>query len=162
MKLLKMGVNSIGIRATPKEVYFAIVKEQEGVCQLHVVDKVILPKTLSYPEKLQYLRGLLVDIIAEFNITNACIRITESTAERTSTKRVSLEAVIQELIASSCIVKYKTIRKQSMASLLDLESSELTDFICKKRESVKGINIGDLYNSQEREAILSAYCALHI
>src|SRR5690606_11444603 len=97
---------SIGIRVTPSTVYFSVVSYENEELEITLVDKINNPKALSIPEQLKFLRNTLCDIINEFGITNACIRITESNAQSVNITRIYIEGVIQELFASSTIVKY--------------------------------------------------------
>ena len=102
-------VTSIGIRAKPKEIFYSVCSEEPGRIELISCSKLIIPMSLAFPEKLKFVRNTFLDIIYEFQITRAGIRIAESLAERKSCDRISLEAVIQELLASGAIPKLDTL-----------------------------------------------------
>ena len=72
---------SIGIRVTPSTIFYSIISVENEELEIIVVDKINNPKALGIPEQLKFLRNTLCDIINEFDITHACIRITESNAK---------------------------------------------------------------------------------
>ena len=74
-------MNSIGIRATPNELYYSIVQGKENEIEIEIIDRINIPKAIELPEQLKFLRDTLSDIINEFQITNACVRVTESIAQ---------------------------------------------------------------------------------
>ena len=98
-------IRSIGFRATPHEVYYSIVSKHESDIEIILlIDQLVLPRAMEVPEKLKYLRTTFLDIINEYQVTKACVRATENSANKPDISRVYVEAVIQELIASSTIL----------------------------------------------------------
>lgn len=154
-------IKAIGIRSTPKCVYYAIITSSPNGSEISEVDKINLPKALDFPEQLQTIRGLFADIIEEHNVSNACIRITETTAQSLSIDRISIEGVLQELISSSRIQKHKPIQISQIASLSGVPRDCIKPFI-DKEGTLDFLDIGNDYNKEEREAILSAHCALNL
>lgn len=157
MSILK----SIGIRSTPKCVHYAIITSSAASNTISEVDKIILPKALEFPEQLQTVRGLFADIIDEHCVSRACIRITETIAQSFSIERVAIEGVLQELVASSHITRYKPIQISHIAYLSGVPRGSINDFFDKKMR-LDFLDIGSEYIREEREAILSAYCALKL
>jgi len=153
--------NSIGIRVTPRTIYYSIVEENKGEIEIKIIDKVNNPKALNMPEQLKFLRNTLCDIINEFKITNACIRIAESTAQSLNISRVYIEGIIQELFASSTIEKYFVGQISSISSNLGIERSNFKPF-AEGKEIFLGIENWKNYSLEHRESLMSAISALNI
>ncbi len=152
---------SIGIRVTPSIIFFSVVSLRDEGVDFRVIDKIVNPKALKTPEQLKYIRNTLSDIIHEFSVTNACIRVSESSARSFSIDRVYIEGVIQELFASSSIEKYFVGQIASISSRLNIKRENFKGFSQGKNdfldiEEWKGFNI------EERESIMSAISALGI
>jgi len=152
---------SIGIRVTPSTLYFSIVSYESEVLEIIVVDKINNPKALNIPEQLKFLRNTLCDIINEFNITHACIRITESSAQSISVPRIYIEGVIQELFASSTIIKYYVGQISNISANLGIERNMFKPY-AEGREVFLEIDDWKSYSLEERESLMSAISALNI
>lgn len=101
-----MNNTSIGIRVKPDCIIYSIIKEEGEDREIILIDKVNVPIALQIPEQLKFIRSTFLDIIFENQVNLACIRVTEPTAQKISIERINIEAIIQELIASSSIEKY--------------------------------------------------------
>ena len=66
---------SIGLRVEPKKITFAIIDIEEN--EILNIEKLIVPTSLDVPEQLKYIRLNLLDIIREYDVNVAGIRITE-------------------------------------------------------------------------------------
>ncbi|MBE5321862.1 hypothetical protein IM793_22090 [Pedobacter sp. MR2016-19] len=152
---------SIGIRVTPLTLYFSIVSYENEVLEIIIVDKINNPKALNIPEQLKFLRNTLCDIVNEFNITNACIRITESNAKSISIPRIYIEGVIQELFASSTIIKYYVGQISSISANLEIDRVKFKPF-AEGKEIFLEIDDWKTYSLEERESLMSAISALNI
>jgi retron-type reverse transcriptase len=152
---------SIGIRITPSTAYFSIVSYENDELEIIVVDKINNPKALNIPEQLKFLRNTLCDIINEFDITNACIRITESNAQSISVPRIYIEGVIQELFASSTIVKYYVGQISNISANLSIERAQFKPY-AEGKENFMDIENWGKYSLEERESLMSAISALNI
>jgi hypothetical protein len=152
---------SIGIRVTPSTLYFSIVSFEDEVLEIVIVDKINNPKALSIPEQLKFIRNTLCDIINEFNISNACIRITESNAQSINIPRIYIEGVIQELFASSTIEKYYVGQISSISANLGIDRASFKPF-AEGRENFIGIDKWNSFLLEERESLMSAISALKI
>ena len=89
---------SIGIRAAPKEVTFAIYDSDTR--EVVNVEEIKMPKAFSFPDALKHLRGNLLDIIREYQVTKAGLRTSEPNAQKLNVPRVQIEGVIQEAFSS--------------------------------------------------------------
>ena len=152
---------SIGIRVTPSTVYFSVVSYENEELEITLVDKITNPKALNIPEQLKFLRNTLCDIINEFSITNACIRITESNAQSINITRIYIEGVIQELFASSTIVKYYVGQISSISANLNIERSTFKPF-AEGKSSFMEIENWQSFSLEQRESLMSAISALNI
>jgi hypothetical protein len=156
-----MAMKSIGIRVTPASIYYTIVESKDEELEIIVIDKINNPKALIVPEQLKFLRNTLCDIINEFKITNACIRVTESTAQSTSIIRVYIEGVIQELFASSTIEKYFVGQISNISSNLGIDRSDFKPY-AEGKEIFLEIENWKKYSLEQRESFMSAVSALNL
>ena len=151
----------IGIRTTPNELYYSIVQENEIEIEIKIIDRINIPKAIELPEQLKFLRDTLSDIINEFQITNACVRVAESIAQTKDIKRTYIEGVIQELFASSTIERYYIGQVSSISSKLNIKRDDFKKYVDNKLTFLD-IENWDKYKKEERESIMSAISALEI
>lgn len=152
---------SIGLRANPNQVCYSIIKEQEDSLEVFLVDKIIVPKSLEVPEQLKFIRSTLLDIINENGVTLACIRIAESSARQTNIPRTYLEGVVQELIASSTIIKYYVGQISNISAKLDIERADFKPY-AEGRNVFMDMEIWSDLSLEERESIMAAVSALNL
>lgn len=155
-------MKTIGFRATPKIVHFAVVSQSESQNNILVVDKLILPLALSIPDKLNYVRKTVIDIINQYEITRAGIKVTEGNARKISIERISLEAVIQELFSSCSVEKYFGGNISMISSLLEIPNDGTLKNIIKGKEIPQEIDFLSDLKENEREAVLSSLAALNL
>jgi hypothetical protein len=97
-------MRTIGIRAAPKAVTFVVYDSiANGILN---VEDIKIPVAFSTPDALKYIRNNLLDILREYEITHAGVRVTEPNAQSTSIERIQIEGVIQEAFASSLLESY--------------------------------------------------------
>ena len=152
---------AIGIRATPSTIFYAIIEENKTEFRTHVIDRVNIPSALAKPEQLKFIRNTFLDIISEFGISVACVRVTESTAQGVSDIRIGIEAIIQELFASSTIQKYYAGQISSISKKLNIKRDEFKPYA----DGTKTYNDFDGWKKlslEHRESILSAFSALNL
>lgn len=94
----------LGVRASPSEVVYCVIDDKKG--EVITIGKITTPKSMNTPEALKHIRLNLIDILREYSILEAGIRILEPTAQRISIERVQIEGVIQEAFASSPLKSY--------------------------------------------------------
>lgn len=152
---------SIGIRVSPTCIYFSIVLMENEELEIVAIDRINNPKALNTPEQLKFIRNTLGDIINEFSITNACIRVTESNAQSINILRIYIEGVIQELFASSTIISYYIGQISNISSNLGIERAKFKP-IAEGSEIYAGIENWEKYKLEERESLLAAISALNI
>jgi hypothetical protein len=150
----------MGIRASPREVHYAVV-EAGDPAELLTVSSVVVPAALQLPEQLHFVRTTLLDIMAEYGVRRAGIRLTEPTAKSRSIERLNLEGVIQELLSSSDVEAYFAGPIATIAARLG-ESDR-----SRVRSYFEGEPFGGLYgwidlSRHERESVVSAVAAVQL
>lgn len=157
-------VNTIGIRVTPKYIYFAIVNYSEEVT-LEVVDKIVIPVSMDIPDQLCFVRTTLFSIIKEYDVKHAGIRRMEDNIPNKKLNpiitRAYFEGVIQELISNCSIEKYFSGKIQTMAKLLS-QSPNIVKQLFSGEINLFNIDKWDDYTLEERECISYAIAAIDI
>lgn len=150
-------MNSIGIRVKASCIHYCITTKEE-----YVLDELIVPKALSKPEQLTFIRTNFYSIFKEYDIKLAAIRLLEPYAfDKANSKdslmfRMNIEGVLLELFENSVILKYYLGVKASMASYLNLKSKEL-EKIFEGEKNILNIEKWGEFKKEEREAIIIAY-----
>ncbi|GAA0469661.1 hypothetical protein [Tatumella punctata] len=145
----------LGVRAAPKVASFVVYCTEDK--ELKCVDVIKIPQTLSTPEQLKYIRNNILDILREFDVSLAAIRVCEANAQKPSIDRLYLEGVIQEAFSSSNVRNYYILRKQGIYSRLGINSKEY-DSAIQGEKKVMDVDTSS-YDSNTNEAILSALAA---
>ena len=153
---------AIGIRVTPKIVYYAVVETlPPEAIELLTVGSLPVPFALELPDRLSFVRTTLLDIIAEFEVARAGIRLIEYTAKRIPIERVNLEGVIQELLSSSSVEGYFAGAIARIAGLLgEPDRTRIKQYF--EGEDFMGVEDWRKRASEEREAIVTAVAALRV
>ncbi|WP_281773734.1 MULTISPECIES: hypothetical protein [Pasteurellaceae] len=147
-------MNILGIRVSPKTIYFSIFDSNEY--SFKNVEKISVPQALIIPEQLKYIRNNILDLLREYKVEKAGIKITEGNAQSISIERLYLEGVIQETFASSQIKSYKTLMLSGIASRLNTNARELKKYIENKPNNTGiDMSVSD-FNKEEIEAMLVA------
>ena len=157
-----VGTRAIGLRVTPKTVYYAVVESSTGDdVELLMTGELPVPVALELPDRLSFVRMTILDIIAEYEVRRAGIRLIEYTAQQKPVERLNLEGVIQELLASSEVEAYFAGAIARIAGLLG-ESDRRT--VKRYFEGEEFMAVADWTHRgiEEREAIVTAVAALHV
>jgi hypothetical protein len=155
-------MKSIGIRATPKEIYFAVVEQKGKENNIIAIDKLILPLSLEIPDRLNFVRKTIIDIINQYNVTKAGIKVTEGNARKHSIERISIEAIIQELFSSCSVQKYFGGNISKISRLLALSNNGDLKKIIKGESIPEDLEFLQHNSETERESVLSALAALNL
>ena len=151
-----------GIRCTPHKVFYTIIDLKEDSSFSLVNQELIIPKSFDIPNKLKYIRKTLLDIFKEYNVIRAGIRITEHNAQSPDLFRIMLEAVIQELIASSNVEVYFTGVKGSIASRLGLPNDGSIGFFIDGSNVFNDIPNWSNLSNEHRESILVGFASINL
>jgi hypothetical protein len=154
-------INILGIRVEPKKTHFVVIT-QEADGQFTVVNDecIKVPAALDFPDQLKYVRNCVLDILREYKIAIAGIRVCEANSQNFDITRLHIEGVIQEAFSSSDVEKYFIGRKSSISARLKMKPADL-DLIFKGNAGFGRVqNWGVLRASNSREAALVAIGAL--
>lgn len=151
-------MNSLGIRVKPCTVVIAIYSTESN--NIVNVEDIKVPKALSTPESLKYVRNSILDILREFDISKAGLRVVESNSQTLNIRRVETEGVIQEAFASSMLSAYFCGQISSITAKLGIPRSDFKLYVDGKKD-YETIENWDSHNKEEREAILTALGAVN-
>lgn len=147
---------SLGIRAEPSKAVFVIYNQDEN--KIQNIEKILIPSILNKPEQLKYARNCILDILREYKVELAGIRVTESNSKNQNQDRVLLEAIFMESFASSNIKSYFVGRMTSICSKLKITKNEYQETISGK-DTLEIKNWPSKPNKEAIEAILVAVAA---
>jgi hypothetical protein len=151
-------VITIGLRAAPKVVTFAIYdSEKKAVVN---VEEIKIPAAFTTPDGLKYLRSNLLDVLREYRITNAGVRITEPNAQRLSIARIQIEGVIQEAFASSELADYYVGQISSISSRLGIPRANFKPLVDGEKDY--DVERWQEMSKEAREAVLCAIGATNV
>lgn len=157
----------IGLRVySNSNIFYTIIEETDTGYNYINISYLKIPIALNQPERLSYVRNTLLDIILEYNINTALVRVQEtiSTVNDVAIQRFYVEGVILETLAGANISKYKLGKIATIASLLGIETSRF------KKYADEGLVFELLpanldwseYSLEERESILACHASLNI
>lgn len=157
----------IGLRVySNSNIFYTIIEETETEFKYITISYLKIPLALNEPERLNYIRNTLLDIISEFKIDTALIRVKETVSNVTglSIQRFYVEGVILETLAAANISKYKLGKIATISSLLGFKSSKFKEY--SENEIQFELLPTDLdwakLSLEERESILSCHASLNI
>ncbi|MCY7919161.1 hypothetical protein [Bacillus vallismortis] len=155
-------MNSIGIRVTPKELFYTIVKPDTQEAQLQKLT-MSLALDNDIPRQLSLIRTTLLSIITEYNVSYAGIKTAEGNAKSYNVFRINVEGVVQELFADSSVVRYFAGTINSLSSRLNVPVKTLSSYL-------KGENALDLTfwnrewdtisKKEHKESLIAALAAI--
>lgn len=151
-------MKTMGIRAKPGEVTFAVYDIDAGA--LINVEIIKIPKALSTPDALKYVRNNILDVIREYSIAHAGLRVTESSAQTKNVERIEIEGVIQEAFASSCLISYYAGQIANISRRLGFPRDQFKRYVSNEVTFEIVDKWGDL-KQEAREAVLAALGAQH-
>lgn len=154
----------LGIRASAKSIFYSVIEKKEDSIDLLTVSHLIVPQSLSIPDRLNFIRANFLSIIKEYDVSVAGIRISEITSPKSNVnsfiERLNIEGVIQELLSDCDVKKYFICRKQNIASILEEDVKVITEYI--EGKECYGIKLWDTYTKEQRESILTSICSLYV
>lgn len=145
-------MRTIGIRAAPKAITFVVYDSSEN--QILNVEDITIPAAFEAPDALKYIRNNLLDILREYQVEHAGIRVTEPSAQSPNIQRIQIEGVIQEAFASSALISYYVGQISSISARLSINRADFKKYIDGTLDwQVE--NWASL-NEKQREALLCA------
>lgn len=149
-------MRSIGIRAKPTEVVFAIFDSKQQ--RIINIEALKIPKALNKPEALKYVRNHVIDILNEYEVDTGGIRITESSSRNLSIDRIEIEGVIQEAFSSSTLKSYYSGQIATIAAKNGFDRTDFKKYVDGEIE-FNNVENWDNLSKLEREAIITAFGA---
>jgi len=118
----------------------------------------VIPAAFDVPDRLKYIRSNLLDVIREYRVKSAGVRVTEPNADA-SIERIQIEGVIQEAFASSELERYYVGQISSISSRLKIDRTKFKPMVTGEID----FNVANWkgFNRNEREAVLCAVGALN-
>jgi hypothetical protein len=153
-------MNILGIRVEPKKTTFVVIEANQDVFKVVNNEVIKVPAALDFPEKLKYIRNCVLDILREYSINIAGIRVTEGNSQNMDITRLQIEGVIQEAFSSSDVEQYFTGRKTSISSRLSINTDDFDEIVKGKKVYELLDDWQLLRNTYSREAGLVAMGAL--
>lgn len=152
-------MRTIGIRVAPKRVTFVVYDASES--EILNVEEITVPKAMDTPEQLKFVRGTILDVIREYGVTRAGIRVSEAVAQNPSIERIELEGVIQEAFASSDVEAYFCGRIANIAARLGIARTQLKSHLDGDTDYA-AVEDWMAHSKEQREAIVAAIGAAHV
>lgn len=148
---------TIGIRAAPSAVTFAIFNSDTRA--IVNVEEIVIPSAFEVPDALKYVRSNLLDVLREYHIERAGLRVTEPFAQQLNIARVQIEGVIQEAFASSSLQRYYTGTIATIAGRIGENRDSIKPMVKGIRDP--GVEGWANHTDIEREAVLCAMGAVN-
>lgn len=153
-------LRAIGIRVSPRHVFYAVVETGDDR-EVLAVASLIVPPALDLPQQLHFIRTTILDLMAEYEVRRAGIRLTEPTAKSTSVERLNLEGVIQELLSSSDVEAYFAGPIATIAARLgEADRSRVKEYF--EGQSFMGLEGWSDYTREKRESVVTAVAAARL
>ncbi len=157
----------IGIRVySNSKIYYSIINETDDEYVYLTISHLNIPLALNEPERLNYVRNTLLDIIDEYNIDSAVIRVQELMygVNESTVQRFYVEGVILETLAGGDISSYKMGKIATLTSLLKIEPGAFKEYAdnVKKFELLPEDLDWKGYCLEERESILACHASLNL
>ena len=116
---------SLGVRVEPTKIHYSVfdINSNEFV----IVESLLVPQALNLPEALKYIRNNILDLIEEYNISLAAIRVTENNVKSLNVMRLYLEGVLLETFASNKKIEYRSYILSQLAKVFNCSSRDLKD-----------------------------------
>lgn len=157
----------IGLRVySNSAIYYSIISSEGDTLSFHDISSLAIPVSLDKPEQLAYVRNTLLDIIDQYKIQRAVIRLSEMTGKynQLAIERHFCEGVIQESFASSTVEKFKAGRIAELVRLLEVPRDKFKKYVDNEEEFgllPKEINWKKC-SKEERESIIACICSLKL
>jgi hypothetical protein len=152
-------MKAIGFRASPSEITYALVSKEGNQFEIQT-DVVTVPHSLEMPERLNFLRSTIKDLIIEFSPTIAAIRVTEANAQNLNMERISYEAILQEAICTTSIERYFILRIPKWAPMVGMSAKDLKEILKSHGGSLFGKNLSP-YKNAAKESVVAALAAIN-
>lgn len=165
-------LTAIGLRVQSNHrVYYTIIESDENSKLIYRdISFVNVPLALVDPERLNFVRNTILDILNEYGVRRAAIRVSEVAGKyqpkltQKAIERFNLEGVLQESLASCEVERYVAGRISTLSSLANLPPKAF-------KRLAEGEDVfehfpaeNDWYglSLEERESALACFAALNL
>jgi hypothetical protein len=161
-------MTTIGLRVYSNSKIYYCILEQDGSGNLNYIDvsHINIPIALQWPEALNFVRHTVLDILLEYKIDKAVIRICEfgATLNTSLIDRSYVEGLLQEVLASSNVNKYLAGKIAEFTSLLGIERDNFKKYATGELTftSIPFCVDWNKLSLEKRETILTANAALNL
>ena len=162
-------MTGIGIRVfSNSKVYYCLIEKQtDGTLNYLDISYLNVPLSINRPEALNFIRNTILDILTEYNVTKAVIRIDEfgGTLNSTAIERYYLEGVIQESLASSNVQNFFAGQISEITKVAKFQKTDFKKFANAEidfTEIPPTKNWKNDFSLEERESILACYTSLNL
>lgn len=161
-------MKTIGLRVySNSKIYYCIIeKTSDETLNYLDISHLNVPKSLSWPESLNFVRNTILDLLVEYNVKNAIIRICEfgMTLNKNLIERSYIEGVLQETIASSSVEKFIAGQISEFTSLLGIPRDNFKKYANAELtyDNIPSTLNWNNFSLEERETILTANAALNL
>lgn len=146
-------MNTMGIRARPNAITIAVYDASAE--KILNVEEIRIPNALSVPEALKYVRNNVLDVLREYEIKKAAIRIIESNAQTVPVRRVEIEGVVQEAFASSGLSSYVCGQISSLSARMGIARKDFKRY-AEGELSMDCVDSWADLTKEQREAVMAA------
>jgi len=122
------------------------------------IEEIKIPAAFNKPDGLKYARSNLLDVLREYRVERAGIRITEPNTDP-KIERVQLEGVIQEAFASSNLAGYYVGQISSISAKIGFARTEFKSYV--DGEVDYPVDGWAELSKEQREAVLTALGAVN-
>lgn len=159
----------IGIRVySNSKVYYCLIEKlSDGTINYLDVSHLNVPLSINRPESLNFIRNTILDILTEYGVTKAVIRIAEfgGTLNSIAIERYYLEGVIQESLASSNVQNFIAGQISEISKVGRFAMTDFKKFANAEKDFTKipsSKNWKSDFSLEERETILTANASLNL
>ena len=146
---------SIGVRVEPTKIHYAVFDSLGG--SFVTVDNITVPLALSVPDRLKYLRSNLIDLLEEYNIDKAGIKVVENNVSNPNVDRLYIEGILIEALASRKNIVLTTFVLSQIAKVHSCDIKTIQKIIGKKHLDLEvnsfNYDVSD-FDGKEIEAML--------
>lgn len=153
---------SMGIRVTPKIIFFTIIKEEVKKIEIITLDKILVPQIMTLEQQLTYIRTTFSTIIHQYKIAKAVLKKVDPYALNNShIPRIQMEGVLAELLNAHTVEEYYIGDKNSFAKKINVKSTEMKS-IFDGTTNFYEINEWEKFKNEERESIVAAIIGINL
>lgn len=158
----------IGIRVySNSKVYYALIeKSPDSSLEYIEISHLIVPLALVKPERLNFVRNTILDILVEYKVESAVIRLSEARGalKNYEIERLFLEGVLQEALASCSVNRYCAAQIAQISGILKWDRTDFKKY-ADNEKSITDFSWDTDWSQlskEERESVIACLAALEL